>query len=164
MATFRKPSATAIAQDIAMESVDESGAAIQLTAEFGYESGDPYAISATFGTTHGDVHWSFARELLSSGLLEPSGEGDVHIWPTLSSRGSAAVIVELRSPSGSALLQASSGEISQFLSLTHALVEPGMEANHLDLDGVIELMLASATDAAQQTVEAQPVPSSDRPD
>ena len=44
-----------------------------------------------------EVCWTFARELLLDGQYEPTGDGDVHVWPCLSPRGDAVVI---RGPDG----------------------------------------------------------------
>ena len=50
-----------------------------------YETTDPYAVHATFHTGGGEtVDWVFARDLLSEGLLRPSGAGDVRVWPSRS--------------------------------------------------------------------------------
>ena len=58
------------------------------------------------------MRWTFGRELLSDGLYEPSGDGDVHVWPCLDSDGRAVVIIELCSPDGEALVQARTSDLS----------------------------------------------------
>ena len=61
------------------------------------------------------MRWTFGRDLLCEGLYEPSGDGDVHVWPCLDSDGHAVVIIELCSPDGEALVQAKTGDLSVFV-------------------------------------------------
>src|SRR6201995_4742951 len=85
-----------------------------LDGELSYDPTDPYAVTMRLEARSGSVTWTFARELLAVGLFEPSGDGDVQVWPCLSSTGEAVVIVELSSPDGSALLQTGSRAVQQF--------------------------------------------------
>jgi hypothetical protein len=165
MDEYTEAAARSVVQALELEMVDECGESTSLTADFGYESADPYAVSATFHTSRGDVVWAFARELLATGLLEPNGDGDVHIWPSLSNSGNAAVIIEICSPTGgSALLQADSRDVFTFLALTDAIVKPGMEANYLDLDNLLRSILGTDPGAAQESVATRAVPSNNTPD
>ncbi|RZI90636.1 MAG: SsgA family sporulation/cell division regulator, partial [Microbacterium sp.] len=76
-----------------------------LSADFSYNPADPWAVAMTLSTVTGPVTWTFARDLLIEGQYEPTGDGDVHVWPCLSPCGEAVVIVELDSPAGETLLQ-----------------------------------------------------------
>ena len=80
----------------------------------------------------------FARDLLAAGLYEPTGDGDVHVWPCLDARGRAVTIIELSSPDGEALMQARSDEVCEFLSRTEAIVPRGTEAGLMDVDSALE--------------------------
>ena len=64
-----------------------------LSADFSYNPADPLAVAMTLSTVAGPVTWTFARELLIEGQYEPTGEGDVHVWPCLSPSGEAVVMV-----------------------------------------------------------------------
>jgi hypothetical protein len=86
-----------------------------LVAEFVYDPADPCAVTMVLQTITGPVHWTFARDLLVDGQYEPSGDGDVHVWPCLSSCGEAVVIVELCSPVGETLLQFPSRAVQEFV-------------------------------------------------
>ncbi len=116
--------------------------ALVVPATFGYDPAEPFAVQATFATADGDVRWVFARELLAEGLVRPTGQGDVAVWPSRS-RGEDVVCVALSSPSGQALLEADRMLISTFLEATFSLVPAGTESDLLDLDGELMLLLAS---------------------
>ena len=132
-----------VTQDITIECVDAIGNPTSLDAALGYNPADPYAATATFVTSAGNVVWTFARELLIRGLSEPAGDGDVHIWPCLDARGRAVVIIELCSPDGHLLAQARTQDIYRFVNRTLALVPAGLESAHLDMDHLIDQLLRS---------------------
>src|SRR5262245_32481968 len=130
-----------ISQDIAMEVVDGAGNVTTLEAALGYDPRDPYAATATFVTSEGDVVWTFARELLSRGLTAPIGEGDVHVWPCLDAKGRAVVIIELSSPDGELVAQAKTQDVYRFVSRTLAAVPAGTESDHMDLDQLVDMLV-----------------------
>ena len=136
-------SADVVTQDVIMQGVDAGGTARTMDMALGYDPADPYAITITFRTRAGDVVWTFARELLARGLTDPSGEGDVHIWPSLDTVGRAMVIIELCSPDGDLVAQAHTQDIYRFVSRSLAAVPAGAESAHLDLDKVIDQLLRS---------------------
>jgi len=109
-------------------------------AEFQYDAADPLAVTMVLESISGPVRWTFARELIVDGQFEPTGDGDVHVWPCLDSRGTAVVIVELHSPDGAILLQFPSRAVHEFVAASLATVPTGAE--QLDLDGWIEQLLA----------------------
>jgi len=131
-----------VTRAMTLDLIDASGAATPLEAQLRYESDDPYAISAEFSTGAESVGWVFARDLLASGLYEPAGDGDVHVWPCLDVRGRAVVIFELCSPDGEALLQARADEVADVLQSTRDLVPQGSEGAHVDLDELVTRLLA----------------------
>ena len=105
-----------------------------------YSSENPYAITALFRTSDGDVGWIFGRDLLAEGLDGPAGEGDVTVWPSQSADG-AIVCIALDSPSGGALLEADLEHVRGFLADTFRLVAPGTESELIDLDSEIAALL-----------------------
>jgi hypothetical protein len=118
----------------------ENDAGIPLDASFHYDPADPFAVTMVIESGGGPEHWTFARELLIEGFHEPTGDGDVHVWPCLDTEGAAVVIVELESPAGGTLLQFGARVVHEFLSASLATVPQGEERN--DVDAWIEQLLA----------------------
>ena len=133
--------AQAITEQMRLEFVDTEGLSTPLDAEFEYNPADPYAVSILFSDEPTPVRWTFARELLVEGFYEPTGDGDVHVWPCLNTEGAAVVILELSSPSGEVLVQVSSRSLSAFIHQMVAMVPSGAEAQHVDLDAEIAQLL-----------------------
>jgi hypothetical protein len=124
----------------------DADADLCLGAEFRYDPADPWAVTMVIESISGPVRWTFARELILSGLFEPTGVGDVHIWPCLNTDGAAVVIVELQAPAGVTLLQFPSRAVHQFVSASLAAVPEGTEQH--DVDAWLALLLAD-TDPAR---------------
>jgi hypothetical protein len=130
-----------VSQSVTLDLIDSTGASTPIDAELQYDPRDPYAVTTVFMTGRSQVRWTFGRDLLAAGLYEPSGDGDVHVWPCLDSDGHAVVIVELCSPDGEALVQAKTGDLSAFVDRMHKAVTPGAESEYLDLDAAIAAIL-----------------------
>jgi hypothetical protein len=135
--------AQAVRQTVPLELVDAEGELTTLEADLSYDPTDPFAVTAVFRTAAGPVAWTFGRELLVQGTYEPNGDGDVHVWPCLAADGAAVVIIELSSPEGQVLVQASSRDVARFVSAMLASVPLGAEARHVDLDAELAGILAS---------------------
>ncbi len=131
---------TTVTQALQITSVD-AGEERAVVSEFVYDPADPYAVSMLLQSPNGIVGWSFSRELLLGGIYEPTGDGDVHVWPCLGSQGEAVVIVELCNDADSTLLQFPTRQISEFLDATLAAVPTGAETEHVDLDAWLEELL-----------------------
>jgi hypothetical protein len=136
-----------VTQSVTLELIDPTGAVTPIDAELHYDPRDPYAVTTVFLTGASQVRWTFGRDLLCEGLYEPSGDGDVHVWPCLDSDGHAVVIIELCSPDGEALVQARTGDLSSFVDRMSKAVPLGTESDHVDLDKVIDAIFGAA-DAA----------------
>ncbi len=126
-----------VTQPVKLELIDPAGSVTPIDAELHYDPRDPYAVTAVFLTGDSAVRWTFGRDLLRAGLYEPTGDGDVHVWPCLDSEGHAVVIIELCSPDGEALVQARSGDLSRFVTRMNKAVAPGSESAHLDIDATL---------------------------
>lgn len=109
--------------------------------ELVFEARDPYALTMHLQSRSGRVTWTFARDLLADGVYEPAGDGDVQVWPCLSGRGGAVVVIELTSPSGNAMLETSSRSMQCFLDQVYALVPRGQESAHLSLEQMLTRLL-----------------------
>src|SRR3954466_11207294 len=132
-----------VTQSLTLELIDPTGAVTPLEAELQYDPSDPYAVTTVFMTGASTVRWTFGRELLTEGLYEPTGDGDVHVWPCLDSQGRAVVIIELCSPDGEALVQAKTGDLTSFVERMNKAVEPGTESELTDVDAAITAILAA---------------------
>lgn len=115
--------------------------AAPISGGLSFDPTDPLAVSLRLGYGTQDVVWTFARDLLSSGVYEPTGHGDVHVWPCLDSEGSAVVIIELRSPDGELLLQADGRQVQTFLADAARVVPAGSEV--IDVDAFIDQLFAA---------------------
>lgn len=135
--------AQVVNQRVLLELVDAEGAVTSLEADFRYEPADPFAVTAVFKTGSGPVTWTFGRELLVHGTYEPTGDGDVHIWPCLSGDGTAVVIIELSSPEGQVLVQASSRDMARFVAAMLVSVPLGNETQHVDIDSELAGLFTS---------------------
>jgi hypothetical protein len=134
--------AQAITEQMRLEFVDTEGLSTPLDAEFEYDPADPFAVSVLFADEPTPVRWTFARELLIEGFYEPTGDGDVHVWPCLNTEGAAVVILELSSPSGEVLVQVTSRSLSAFIHRMVAMVPQGSEGDTIDLDAEIQQLFA----------------------
>lgn len=116
--------------------------AVPVDAALSYDPADPYAVTAVF---HADetvpVTWTFGRDLLMAGTQNPSGEGDVVVWPWITD-GRPVVCIALSSPSGEALLEASLPDVQAFLTASFTLLPAGRESERIDIDSAIERLLS----------------------
>lgn len=132
-----------VTQPLALELIDTAGTATPIEAELRYDPADPYAVTTVFKTGASHVRWTFGRELLTEGLYEPAGDGDVHVWPCLDTSGHAVVIIELCSPDGEALVQARTGDLQGFVERMNQAVARGAESELIDVDAAISAILAA---------------------
>lgn len=132
-----------VATDVTVECMDATGALHHIDTFFGYRASDPYAVSMTFLTAAGDLTWTFGRDLLLRGVTLPTGDGDVHVCPSLGMDGRAVVLIELNSPDGHLILQARTQDVTDFLARSVAVVAEGEESAHLDVDALVERLLVS---------------------
>ena len=111
-------------------------------ASLRYDRDDPYAVHLSFITPSGrePIEWIFARSLASDGLTQPAGDGDVRIWPSPGDP-TGPVYVELCSPSGRALFAVPRPVLAEFVDRSHDVVPLGDEADFIDLDAELDLLL-----------------------
>lgn len=143
MMDYSMNTALTVTQPVQLELIDSSGTATPIEAELRYDATDPFAVTTVFMTGHSEVRWTFGRDLLAEGLYEPAGDGDVHVWPCLDSRGHAVVIIELCSPDGEALVQARTGDLRTFVDRMSKVVKPGTESDLVDVDAAITAIFAA---------------------
>ena len=109
-----------------------------------YDRKDPFAVRMAFpppATLEGtEVTWEFSRELLTTGVSEPAGEGDVRVRPF----GYGRTVVEFRAPEGTAMVHLRTTELRRFLARVQGLVPVGDEHLYLDLDHDLAELLRDA--------------------
>lgn len=135
--------AQVVTENVELEFVDPQGEATSIEADLVFDPADPYAVTMVFRTGVQEVLWTFGRELLSEGRYEPTGDGDVHVWPCLSSDGGAVVIVELCSPDGELLVQAPARRIDTFVAAMLASVPDGQESAFVNFDDELASILSA---------------------
>lgn len=135
---------TTVSTEINLRLLVPGTPSLPVRAELRYDVGDPYAVSIGFhtGATGASdvVEWTFARQLLGDGVSAPVGEGDVQVWPS-STEGDPAICLSLSSPSGRALFEVPLAGLVEFLTQTYAAVPTGSEADHVDVDAELALLL-----------------------
>ncbi|SEP49684.1 SsgA family sporulation/cell division regulator [Amycolatopsis saalfeldensis] len=103
-----------------------------------YHAAEPFAVTVAFRTERGRwIEWTFARDLLVTGLGEPAGLGDVRVRPDLS-EDEAMLTLEIESPDGYASFELEREDIQTFLDSSYELVPLGEESESFDVDALIE--------------------------
>lgn len=134
--------ASTISYPLALRLLDEADDERYIQAELCYSVADPLAVTAVFDTTsRAPVPWVFARDLLGAGLDEPTGGGDIGIWPAIDADGVPTVRIRLRSPDGTAVLEAPASAVEEFLIQTWSLVPTGVEGRLLSIDALLDVLL-----------------------
>jgi hypothetical protein len=118
-------------------------ASVPVTASLFYTGNDPYAVRMTFHAGPDEtVEWIFARDLLTAGLTEPAGAGDVRAWPSPPGDGGAPVLnVVLSSPFGEAHFEAPMTAMAAFLRRTYDAVPAGREGEFFDIGAELDSLL-----------------------
>jgi hypothetical protein len=106
-------------------------------SRWSYRADQPFTVTAAFQTDRDRwVEWVFSRELLTQGLTDSSGVGDVRFRP-IEERGLRMLVVEIESPEGYALLELDHEAVAEFMDATEELVPLGSESDHFDVDALI---------------------------
>ncbi|MGH3362354.1 MAG: SsgA family sporulation/cell division regulator [Nocardioides sp.] len=132
-----QPTSRVLEQPVAMQCVDRHGRAIELDVIFEYDPVDPYAVWVRFPRS---IRWAMCRSLLSRGLTDACGDGDVRITPGVDRTGRSVVVLEFRSPDGYLIGRAGTSQVFRFLTRTLAAVPFGTET--VDVDALIRELLA----------------------
>jgi hypothetical protein len=132
-----------VTRTLALERIDDAGNAAPMLVTFRYDARDPYAVTLSFATAEPCVTWTFARDLLLHGIHRPTGDGDVHIFPSIETSGEAVILLELVGPDGEALVKVRTCDLEPFLHLMRETVPPGTEQAHLDVDEAVAALLSA---------------------
>jgi hypothetical protein len=97
---------------------------------FVYEAADPYAVKLEFPKVTGSPVWTFATDLLSSGIILGDGAGDVVILPV-----EDKVLITFRSPQGpDAELTFEYEDLCNALLMSEEMVPLGRESMDFDAE------------------------------
>lgn len=86
------------------------------------------------------VTWTVSRDLLFDGTEEPSGMGDVRLWPSVV-QGRRVVYMRLEGHGRSCLLEMDRGQLEEWLMETFDLVHPGTEFCQVDWDASVAALV-----------------------
>lgn len=118
--------------------VSLNGSTAPVLSRLSYVASEPFAVNIAFRTDGGQwVEWTFARELLVTGLSEPAGIGDVRVRPDLAADENI-LLLEIESPDGYALVEIVREDIERFVEATAKIVPFGMESERFDIDAFID--------------------------
>jgi hypothetical protein len=129
-----KALSTVIEQPVEARLVAAAPRMPSIPATLHYDRRDPFAVRMTFpapATLEGvEVCWTFARELLVTGMEESVGYGDVRVRPY----GYERLVLEFHAPEGTAVVHVHATEVRRFLERSTELVPLGLEHHQVDLD------------------------------
>ncbi|MGW1496137.1 SsgA family sporulation/cell division regulator [Streptomyces sp. NPDC002402] len=127
---------------IRMTLVTEQDVRVPVPVRLYYLSADPYAVQLSFDVSPDEVvRWTFARELLAQGMTAPAGIGDVKITP-IGATQDPSFSIELEAPEGLARLEGLVAPVKSWLDKTYEAVPAGSEADAIDIDSILEELLA----------------------
>ena len=136
-------SGTTVSAELGFLLVVPRQASVPVTASLFYTGDDPYAVRVAFHAgTDEAVEWIFARDLLTAGLTEPAGAGDVRAWPAPSCDGGQPVLnIVLSSPFGQAHFEAPMTAMAEFLGRTYDVIPAGREGEFYDISAELDSLL-----------------------
>lgn len=111
--------------------VSKDGDAAPVDVDLSYGVNDPWAVGVTFWCGDDPVDWEFARDLLRTGVLCASGEGDITIAPHPRDAHTTIVDLTVRYPNRAtehAEFHFDVADLAAFLLDTELLVPVGSEA------------------------------------
>ena len=171
---MNRSSSTTISAELGLRLVVPQQTIVPLVASLYYSGKDPYAVRMAFHVgTDEPVEWIFARDLLAAGIESRQGDGDVQVWPSLTScaetddldvigtvepqgphgpqgtqepqgTGGQVLNIELSSPFGQAHFEAPAEAMSAFLARTYQIVPPGQESGCIDIETELNNLFRNA--------------------
>ena len=102
-----------------------------------FQVAEPFAVTVAFRAGQGRwIEWTFARDLLVTGLDEPAGIGDVRVCPDLC-EDDELVTLEIESPDGCAVFDMERADVESFVNTTLELVPLGTESEYFDIEVLV---------------------------
>jgi hypothetical protein len=116
--------------------IDRAGRHASAAVWLAYRMADPYAVALTIRQGPGaGTTWLFGRELLTHGLDQPVGDGDVVVAPG-PNPARDALLVGVRNETADAVVELSRRSLARFLRRTYGLIPVGRETDFLAIDGL----------------------------
>jgi hypothetical protein len=138
-------SGTTVSAELGFVLVIPGQASVPVAASLLYTGDDPYAVRMAFHVgTDEAVEWIFARDLLTAGLTEPAGAGDVRAWPSPSDDdggGEPVLNILLSSPFGQAHFETPMTAMAEFLRRTYDAIAAGREGDFFDISAELDSLL-----------------------
>ncbi|UQA95241.1 SsgA family sporulation/cell division regulator [Streptomyces halobius] len=118
-------------------------AVVPVAGRCSYRSDRPYEVEVAFISRGRTIAtWQFARDLLLDGLDGEAGEGDVRVRPVHGPYGQRHVHIDLSTDDTVCALSVRATELTSWLEQTTAIVPPGQESRHVDMDVHLARLLA----------------------
>lgn len=118
--------------------VSLNGSPAPVLSRLSYVGNEPFAVNIAFRTDRGQwIEWTFARDLLVTGMSQPAGIGDVRVRPDLATEENILVL-EIESPDGYALVELEREDLERFIDATAEIVPFGLESERFDIDAFID--------------------------
>jgi hypothetical protein len=111
-----------------------------LGGRFRYSAADPFVVRLDLILdVEVEVTWFLGRDMFAAGLLAPSGDGDIRVWPSCGPQ-QARLFLRLRGTDGEATFEADLEMLRTWLDRTYQAVPAGTESGHVDWDAVADLL------------------------
>lgn len=111
-----------------------------LTGRFGYSADAPFIVRLDLILDAGiEVTWYVGRDLFAAGLLAPSGDGDVRVWPANIPQ-QPRFFFSLRDTDAQATFEAGLEAVRDWLDSTYRIVPAGAETQHVNWDAAADLL------------------------
>lgn len=122
------PAPRVLTQPMAMELLTPD-VAVPIDTTVGYDSRDPHALSIAFHLPGEDpVVWCVDREMVLTGSLRPTGDGEVRLGPA----PDGGLLLRLGPAGQRAVVRCEQEALGRFVRDTLALVPQGTEERHID--------------------------------
>ncbi|MGW7448418.1 SsgA family sporulation/cell division regulator [Kitasatospora sp. NPDC054795] len=131
-ASHRRPGRPALRVDARLVLGEHQS--VDVPVHLAHRSDDPLAVALEFlGPAAEAGTWHFSRDLLWEGLHQPTGLGDVRIWPPCTCHARASLRVMLRNRADIALIGLPTRQVRRWLRReSFALVPQGTEHTRID--------------------------------
>ncbi|MGW0118582.1 SsgA family sporulation/cell division regulator [Streptomyces sp. NPDC003327] len=122
------PAPRALTQPLAMELLAPD-VVVPMDTTVGYNSRDPHALSFAFHLPGDEpVVWRVDREMVITGSLHPTGDGDVQVRPAPGGK----LLLRLGLTGNCATIRCEQEALTRFVRDTFVLVPQGTEERHID--------------------------------
>ncbi|MFD5327295.1 SsgA family sporulation/cell division regulator [Streptomyces sp. NPDC127092] len=107
---------------------------IRIDAVVGYDSRDPHALTIAFHLLGEDpVVWRVDREMILTGSLRPTGDGDIRLRPD----PDGGLLLRLGPTGQRAVVRCEQEALGRFVRDTFVLVPQGTEEHHIDWEPLL---------------------------